>query len=123
MTDAKELIELVRARYGSLENPNYLWTHGAFEAKPHEAVVGALRARFEVKDLTDPNDDVSTNLTIDIPGRAGWHLWLSPVLRRLEAGGQGGRRRAPAAARAAAPHDRDGGACSRRGDWLGRLRD
>jgi hypothetical protein len=79
MTDATALIELVRARYGSLEAPNYSWTHGAFDAKPHDGIVGELRTKFEVKDLTDPNDDVSTNLVVGIPGRAEWQVWLSLV--------------------------------------------
>src|SRR5512138_1291675 len=73
MTDAKALIDLVRARYGSLEAPNYAWTRAAFEANPHEAIAGKLRAKFEVKDLTHPNDDV------EIPGRAVWQVWLSLV--------------------------------------------
>lgn len=79
MTDAKALIELVRARYGSLEAPDYSWTRGAFEANPHEAIVGELRAKFDVMDLTDPNDDVSANLVVKIPGRAEWQVWLSLV--------------------------------------------
>lgn len=81
MLDAKELIELVKARYGSLEAPNYLWTHGAFDAKPHAAVVGELRTKFQVKDLTDPNDDVCTNLVVEIPRRAEWQVWVSLVGR------------------------------------------
>lgn len=79
MIDAKALVELVRARYGSLEHPNYSWTRGAFEGKPHEAIVGGLRAKYEVKEFTDPNDDVSVSLVVEMPGRAVWQVWLSLV--------------------------------------------
>jgi len=79
MTDAKALIELVRVRYGSLEAPNFQWTRDAFDANPHEPIVDALRARFEVRDLTDPNDDVCVNLAIDGPGSAEWQVYVSLV--------------------------------------------
>lgn len=79
MTDPKALIQLVAARYGSLDAPTYWWTHSAFEAKPYEAIVGELRSKYKVKDLTDPNDDVSTFLRVAILGRAEWQVWLSLV--------------------------------------------
>ena len=91
-TERGDLLEVIKARYGSLEAPNYSFVEQVVQEHPYTKLVKALSRVAEIEETTDVNDDVSFRYVLRHGGRS-WGLNLSMVgpygsLLRLTAAGE-----------------------------------
>lgn len=76
--DINTVIADVRSTFGSLSEPDYGAVSRRLREGPDETLVTALRSRFEVDDVTDPNDDHGWHLVLTGNGQR-WALRISAV--------------------------------------------
>lgn len=77
-TERRDLIDAIKARYGSLEAPNYSFVERVVRDHPYAGLVEALSSVAEVEETTDINDDVSFRYVVRRAGQR-WALNVSMV--------------------------------------------
>ncbi|MFG1603854.1 hypothetical protein [Actinoplanes sp. NPDC049265] len=76
--DIDEVEDGLRRAYGSLSRPAFGTVAGRLARGPDGGLVEALYDRFEVADVTDPNEDHGWHLILAADGRR-WALYVSAV--------------------------------------------
>ncbi|MFE3112749.1 hypothetical protein ACFXKJ_28690 [Kitasatospora indigofera] len=71
-------LECARKAYGSLEDPNFLFSSEAIERRPYDGLIDSISKICEVIDRTALGVDVCFNLELTVPKRR-WRLLLSMV--------------------------------------------
>ncbi|MER7847783.1 hypothetical protein ABTZ03_28005 [Kitasatospora sp. NPDC096077] len=71
-------LDRARLTYGTLDDPDFGFTAGAFDERPHRDLVAKLAELVEVEDMTDLNDNVCFDYGL-VRRRAEWKLKLSMV--------------------------------------------
>lgn len=76
--DKNGLLEAIEKKYKSLNRPDYSFVSQVSSATPYAATLKKIESLFDVKEITDTNDDVSFRYTLLRSGRQ-WVLELSMV--------------------------------------------
>ena len=76
--DYKDLLQVIKSRYKSLEKPDYSFVSKSISSNPYNEMVGQLKAFFEIEEITDSNDDVSFRYLLSQSGKQ-WVVELSMV--------------------------------------------
>lgn len=76
--EGRDLLDAVKARYGSLDAPNHSFVERVVQDHPYARLVEALSSVAEIEETTDVNDDVSFRYVLRQAGRS-WALNLSMV--------------------------------------------
>lgn len=87
-----DLVEVIKKKYKSLDDPDYSFVSKAIASKPYNKLVDQLNTLFEIEEITDSNDDVSFRYLLSRSGKQ-WVVELSiiglyaTILRISEVGG------------------------------------
>ena len=77
-TEAGDLLDMVKVKYGSLDEPNYSFVEEVVRDRPYASLVEALSRVAVIEETTDVNDDVSFRYVVRAGGQS-WALNLSMV--------------------------------------------
>ena len=77
-TERKDLLDAVKVRYGSLDEPDYSFVEQVVQDQPYARLVRALSELAKVEETTDVNNDVSFRYVLHRGGES-WGLNLSMV--------------------------------------------
>ncbi len=69
----------IAERYGSLNSPAFFFVEEQLRKEPYAALIMELAGRFAVRDVTDPNEDVSFNYEVLDGDQQVWRLELSMI--------------------------------------------
>jgi hypothetical protein len=78
MTDLDEVVQSIRAAYGSLDHPRFDFVADSVRARTYSAMIGQLAQSFSTQDDTDVNTDVSFGCLLASGGER-WLLRVSMV--------------------------------------------
>lgn len=78
--DTQCLLDAIKQKYISLENPDYSFVNEITALKPYNSLIQELENSFEIEEVTDLNDDVSFRYVI-CKAKRQWVIELSMLGR------------------------------------------
>jgi hypothetical protein len=78
MTKINTLLKVIELKHKSFDQPNFSFVKETVSANPYQSLIDELMNIFEIKDITDINDDVSFNYLLSSSDRQ-WVVELSMV--------------------------------------------
>lgn len=76
----EDIVRIIEAKYGSLEEPDFAFIGEAMASRPYDDLVTTIGREFEVEEYTDEDDDHGFDFGLQDGGH-GWALKLSTVGR------------------------------------------